>query len=143
MAPALEAWRADPTDIRLAMIAAVSLYHEADHYWVSYSKIDSRRVFGTTSSGLFRAELAKQCGDFALLRDVAEAHKHMKLDRPTRVVTNASQTARGATGYGEGPYGEGPYGGGPSIVVELDGGSKRHLTAVADTVEALWLSMLK
>ena len=66
----------------------------------------------------------------------------MKLDRPTRVVTDASQTAVGSTGFGEAPFGEGPFGGGPSIVIELDDGSKRHLSAVVDAVEAMWSSML-
>ena len=142
VAPALEDLRASPTNIRLAMVAAVSLYHEADHYWGSYSTIDSGRVFGTKSAGLFRAELSTRSEDYALLRDVAEAHKHMKLDRGTRAVTHASQTVVGAVEYGGAPYGEGPYGGGPSIVVELDDGSKRHLSAIIDAVEALWSSML-
>lgn len=142
VAPALEAWQAAPTDLRLAMAAAVSLYHVADYYWNSYSTEAPDRVLGSPSAGEFRARLADQSKEYALLRDVAESHKHMKLGRNTRVVTNASQTDVGATGYGEGPYGEGPYGGGPSIVIELDDGSKRHLTAIISTVEALWLSRL-
>ena len=81
VAPPLGAWRANLTDLRLAMIAAVALYHVADHYWESHSQVDSSRVLGTTSARHFRAELAKQSDDFRLLRDVAEAHKHMRLDR--------------------------------------------------------------
>ena len=52
------------------------------------------------------------------------------------------QSSVGATGYGEGPFGEGPFGGGPSIVVVLDNGSKRHLSAVAEEVMKLWSAML-
>jgi len=137
-----DAWLAQPTDIRLAMNAAVSLYHMADHYWHSYSRTEPTRVFSTLNAGAFRSEMAKANGHFKILRDVAEAHKHMELDRSSRVVTNANQTAVGAMGFGEGGYGTGPYGGSPSIVIKLDDGTKQHLSYLAGEVKELWLSML-
>jgi hypothetical protein len=143
VAPVLKEWRDDPTNVRLAKGAAVALYHEADHYWGSYSAADPTRVFGTTSAGLFRSELATRHPEYALLRDVAEAHKHMKLDRSTRVVTEAHQADVGSMGFGQGLFGAGPFGGGPSVVIKLDDGSKRHLSAVVDAVEALWATMLR
>lgn len=136
--PNHDAWLAQPTDLRLAMNATVSLYHMADHFWHTYAAIEPVRVFCKGSSGQFRTELAKRNNEYSLLRDVAEAHKHMKLDRSTRSVTETRQTAVGSTGYGEAGYGTGPYGGGPSIVVELDDGEKRHLSYLAQTVRALW-----
>lgn len=140
--PNLEAWLNQPTDIRLAMNAVVSLYHMADHFWHAYESVDLSRVFGTTNSAKFRAELAQRDTHFAVVRDVAEAHKHMKLDRASRVLTQSKQTAVGATGFGEAGFGTGPFGGGPSIVVELDDNSKQHLNYLADEVKRLWLSML-
>lgn len=140
--PNHDAWLAAPTDIRLAMNAAVSLYHMADHYWHSHFATDPSRVFSMTASGLFRTELAKRNKEYGLLRDVAEAHKHMILERSTRSVSESKQTSVGSTGWGEGGYGTGPYGGGPSIVVALDDGTKQHLSYIAKVVRELWQSML-
>lgn len=140
--PNLEAWLSQPTDIRLAMNATVSLYHMADHYWLAYSPIDPARVFGTKDSGSFRSELAMRNVHFKVLRDVAESHKHMELGRPSRVLTLANQTTVGATGFGEAGFSTGPFGGGPSVVVELDDGTKHHLSYIAEEVRQLWLSFL-
>lgn len=140
--PALEEWRANPTDVRRAMVAAVTLYHTADHYWGTHSVTDPPRVFGTSSQSQFRKELADREPDFALLRDVAEAQKHMTLNRSNRRVTDANQTDVGSMGFGEGPFGEGPYGGAPSVIIELDDGSKRHLSAVVEAVEKMWSARL-
>jgi len=140
--PNLDAWMNQPTDIRLAMNAVVVLYHMADHFWHAYSSSDPSRVFGTTKSSSFRSKLAKQDNHYKVLRDVAEAHKHMELDRPSRVLTQANQTKVGATGWGEGGFGTGPFGGGPSIVIELNDGSKHHLSYLAQKVKELWLSKL-
>ncbi len=141
--PNHDAWLAEPTDLRLAMDAAVSLYHMADHFWHTFSATEPARVFDTSNSSRFRTELAKRSAQYSLVRDVAEAHKHMKLDRPTRSVTESTQTAIGSTGYGETGFGTGPYGGGPSVVVELDDGTKQHLSYLAKEVRELWESILR
>ena len=141
--PALDDWRKAPTDIRLAMNAAIALNQMVDHYWHGFAPLDSSRVLNAPNAGSFRGELAKRSQDFALLRDVAEAHKHVKLDRSVRYVTAAGQTAIRALGWGEDPYGTGPWGGGPSVVIELDNGRRRHLNATAEQVMQLWISMLK
>lgn len=140
--PNLEAWLAQSTDIRLAMNAVVSMYHMADHYWHAYSVLEPSRVLSKNTSSAFRSELATSNSHFKILRDVAEAHKHMELDRSSRVVSNASQTAVGATAFGESDYGTGPYGGGPSIIIKLDSGTKHHLSYLVGEVKQLWQSML-
>ena len=101
-------------------------------------------MFGAASAAAFRKELATRNLRFALLRDVAEAHKHkhVKLDRPGRSLTGAEQTSVGATDFGESGFGTGPWGGGPSVVIELDDGSKEHLSMSVDQVVRLWYSML-
>jgi hypothetical protein len=141
--PNLEAWSSNSTDIRLAMNVAVSLFHMADHFWHTYSIADPVRVFNTKSPAAFRLELSNRYPYFMILRDVAEAHKHMKLDRPKRLLTQANQTAVGATGFGESGFGTGPFGGGPSVVVVLNDGTKHHLSFFAEEVKQLWLSFLK
>lgn len=140
--PNLAAWSAQPTDIRLAMNAVVSLYHMTDHFWYAYESVDPVRVFGTKSTNQFRNNLAQQFSHFAVVRDVAEAHKHMELDRKSRVLTESKQTAVGATGFGEAGFGTGPFGGEPSIVVKLDDNSKHHLIYLAEEVKGLWITML-
>jgi len=140
--PNLYEWSKQPTDERLAMNAVLSLYHLADHFWQAYSSSDPSRVFGTKNASYFRAKLAERDENFAILRDVAEAHKHMKLDRRNRKLTQSDQAAPGSTGFGEAGFGTGPFGGGPSIVVELDDGSKHHLSYITKQVKQAWDTML-
>lgn len=142
LAPNHATWLASPLDLRLAMNAILSLYHMADHFWHSFSQSDPNRIFQTPNSSLFRTEMAKRYNHFAILRDIAEAHKHMRLDRPTKTLTESKQTGVGTTGWGEGDFGTGPYGGVPSIVVQLDDNSKHHLIFLSQEVRQLWLSML-
>lgn len=140
--PALDAWSGDPTDLRLALSAVLPLYHTADHVWHSYASVDPAKVLGTSSPSQYRSILAQLHPEFAIVRDVAEAHKHCSLDRLTRVVTNAAQTQPGSLGYGEGGYGTGPFGGGPSLIVELDDGSRVHLSAFVGYVCSMWEDLL-
>lgn len=140
--PNHDAWIEHPTDMRLAMNAVLSLYHMADHFWHVFRKTDPNRTFHTPTAGAFRGELAKRDHKFAVLRDVAEAHKHMRLDRPERRITYAKQTSTSPTGFGEAGFGTGPYGGGPSIVVTLDDDSKHHLSHLTQHLRRSWVSML-
>lgn len=142
LVPNHEVWLVQPTDIRLAMNAVVSLYHMADHFWHAYNQTNPNLTFQTRNSALFRAALATRDNHFAVLRDVAEAHKHMKLDRPARILTDSTQSGIGSTGWSEVGYGIGPYGGGPSIIVHLNDNSKYHLSFLAQEVQKLWLFML-
>lgn len=140
--PNMSAWASQLTDERLAMNAVFSLYHLADHFWYSFSVFHPNRVLGANSSGEYRSTLAKRDPNFAILRDVAEAHKHVELNRNVRKLTYSCQTTVGSTGFGEGPYGTGPYGGGPSIVVTLNDKSRHHLSHIANKVFEMWESEL-
>lgn len=127
-----------PDDLRLAMIAAVAVNQMADHFWHAYQGDEAERVFGTTTVKGFRAELAKRQPEWAVIRDVAEAHKHVRLDRPSRTLTSASQTEVRTTPYGAGAYGAGPYGGTPSLVVALDNGQLVHFPGLLTKTVAMW-----
>jgi hypothetical protein len=78
-------WRASPLNERLAKNAvadANNMAARAFHHWRS---LEPAKIYGAQKEGLYRDELAKrECQDFAILRDVAEAHKHFQLDRLTR-----------------------------------------------------------
>jgi len=140
--PAVGEWCKVPTDIRLAMSTAVVLNQMADHYWHGFESADPTRVFHTATVKAFRAELAARNTDWALLRDVAEAHKHVKLNRPVRAVTSAGQAFVVSTGFGATPYGTGPWGGTSSVVIELDNGNRVHFSATVKKVMELWGSLL-
>jgi hypothetical protein len=87
----------------------------------------------------YRTWLAEQeCGDFQLVWDIADAHKHVELGRPGRAVTHDAQTSPGKLGYGEALYGEGIYGGAEQLVVQLDDGSRRALIGVIGRVVQMW-----
>ncbi len=45
-------------------------------------------------------------------------------------------------GWGEGGFGEGIFGGGDQIVIQLDDGSKRALSAVILAVMKMWAATL-
>ncbi len=140
--PSVSAWRDSTTDLQLAMHAAVSLNQMADYFWHEFSEAVPTSVLNQHSLKEFRKVLGTQFPSFALIRDVAEAHKHVKLNRNDRVLTGAEQTTVGNLGYGEAEYGVGTYGGGDEIVVELDSGQRRHFSAVVADTETMWVTLL-
>jgi len=141
--PNYKEWLASPLDERLAKNAVADANNMAArvfHYW---RDSDPSKIYGATSEGKYRNELtARECQDFGLVRDVADAHKHFELDRPNRRLTRADQTARGGMGWGEGGFGEGVFGGGPQLVVKLDNGTNRPLSAIMKNVIEMWQRLL-
>ena len=110
------------------------------HHW---RDLDPPQVYGAADEGSYRSELAaRECPDFGLVRDVADAHRHVTLDRPNRRLTGADQTGVGATAWGEAGFGEGVFGGGPQLVVTLDNDDKRPLTAIMKNVMEMWERLL-
>jgi len=141
--PNYEEWLTDPLNERRAKNAvadANNMTARVFHYWRDR---DPTKVYNTTSERAYRDALAaRECRDFGLLRDVADTHKHVHLDRPTRRVTRSNQTGPGTTGWGESGFGEGVFGGGPQLVVTLDDGTKRPLSAIMRNVIEMWERLL-
>jgi hypothetical protein len=131
---------ANPTDLRKAFHAAVSLYHISDWVWGDY-KHQPQRIFGATSlKKLQKSITADECNDFGLIRDIADASRHFRLHEtspPARTVHSATDVTIRATGYGEGPFGEGPFGGAPRVIVDT-GPGVRHLSAITKNVYEMW-----
>jgi hypothetical protein len=140
--PARDVWRRSPRDLRVSMNLAVSLNQMADHFWHQYHESEPTRVHGKTNVSVFRKFLAEGNPSFGLIRDVADAHKHVKLDRPDRVLTSAGQTSHGSLGWGEAEYGVGEFGGEEEVVIELDSGARRHFSGVVRDVFGMWHVML-
>ena len=68
------------------------------HYWCDR---DRAKVYGVSKKEeeKYRNELAaRECSEFALVRDIADAHKHFELDRKPRRLTNPDQTGTGTMG---------------------------------------------
>lgn len=140
--PNVSEWRKSALDLRLAMNAAVSLNQMADYFWHQFFESEPDRVFAKSDVGAFRRELATRHPSFGLIRDVADAHKHLKLNRNDRVLTSAGQTVLGSLGFGEAEYGLGSFGGSEEVVIELDSGQRRHFSGILEDVVAMWEAML-
>ncbi len=124
------------------MNAVVSANQMADHMHHYLSENNKSLLLGATGSHKYRIALAEIEPDFALVRDVAEAHKHVHLDRPDAQVRSADRTNIQPSRYGEMPYGEGLYSA-SQFVVELEGGSKRALSALMNKTIEMWEAQLK
>lgn len=98
-------WKKDETAIHKAMTVATNLNHMAEYYWNSYSHNPSR-VFGKTTFRDFRVQLELEYPDFALIRDICDAHKHLKLGRPKKRVSKSDQSSVGKMTWGEAKWGE-------------------------------------
>jgi hypothetical protein len=125
------------------MVAAQALNNMADYYWDGFASAEPARLFGATNVKAFRAELAKQHEQWGLVRDVAEAHKHVKLTRTPRAVTSAGQSLVAPTSWGQGGFGTGPFGGTPAVIVELDNGQRIHFSTAVKASMEFWESLLK
>ena len=139
--PAIQDWQADETAIHKAMLVATNLAHMTDYYWKSYSH-DSAKVFGAQSINDFRSQLITKNPDYALIRDVCDAHKHLELNRTSKRITKADQTTTGKMGWGEAKYGDGRWGSPEEIIVVEDSGEKHHFIGLVGRVEAMWQNLL-
>lgn len=136
--PDYQDFEADTTDLRKAVHAASSLYHLYEWVFRQYEATPSM-VFGCTNSSDLRAHLvANECPDFGLLRDLADANKHFRLDRPTAQVTTATQMETRSTGWDELLWDEASWDGLPEVIVQLDDGALRAFSAIAMNVLEMW-----
>jgi hypothetical protein len=136
-------WEKEPLKPHKAMNLAVSLNHMADYYWHEFGS-DPSKVLGATILKEFRSALGSALPAFALIRDVADAHKHFRLSRPTRKLTEASQATLGALGgWDEAALDEGQWDNPDEIVVTYDDGSRHAFGTAAKQVRDMWRQMLQ
>ena len=79
----------------------------------------------------YRQHLSKLNHEFELVRDLAKAQKHVKLDRGTPRVTSAKQVESRALGWDEASWDEALWDGPPQVVVTTDDGSVHVITSVS------------
>lgn len=141
--PNYDAWMVQPLGEHLAMNAVADANNMAARVYRHWENVDRAKVYGANNEGQYRNTLAaKECADFGLVRDVADAHKHVVLHRPARRITRAIQTILYTLGWSQGRWDEGGYDGAPQLVVTLDDGSKRPLTAIMGNVMKMWERLL-
>lgn len=90
----------------------------------------------------FKSKLSEKNPEFALLRDVADAHKHVKISRTDRNITHADQTQARIIGFGEAEYGAESYCDEKQIVVEDDNGKIRRFSLVIVAVNNMWRTLI-
>jgi hypothetical protein len=139
--PTYEDWKAHPFEEWRAKSAVGELNNMAERVFHHWRGVDRMKLHGAVTAHHYREEIAsRECSDFALIRDVADAHKHLELDRTSRRITRSDQTGVGRVGWGE-ALGE-SLGGDDEIVIVLDDGSKRSLRGVAKNVYMMWERLL-
>jgi hypothetical protein len=134
--PDYQAFLDAPTDLRLAFHAAASLFHLRD--WVAAAK--------GLDKGSLQLDLEARCKSFGVIRDVANAGKHLMLTNPStnvRGVGDVRLNEIGPSGYDVGPGGyDTPflaYGPVMAIVVAPDG---VLFARVASAVRDMWIKYL-
>ena len=141
--PSYDEWQADPLSEWKAKAATSNADTMAERVFAYWNMRDRTQVAGAAFASQYRTHLRQNvCADFGLVWDVHDGHKHAVLNRANRQVTTSDQTGVGRMGWGEGGFGEGVYGGGDQIVVQLDDGSKRALSAVMLNVMEMWEQIL-
>lgn len=144
-----EEFRAKPHGEYEAKMAVLNANDMAERMLHHYS--GTARVYGFRigeESAYRNALAARECDEFALVRDVAEGHKHFKLTRrsDTRRVSSAGQTGSRAFNWtnkaGE-PFAFFNNAGDSvsfvtDVIVTLDDGSTRPLLPVVGVVVTMW-----
>jgi hypothetical protein len=125
----------DTTSLRKAFHCANSLFHL--HDWVISEHPEAFQNCKTARD--LAKFLATQSSDFLIVKDLANATKHMHINSG-QVLVHAGASTVQSTGYGEGGYGMGPYGGGPRVRIQTVAGDV-EFTAVAKTVLDMWKQM--
>lgn len=141
--PNYDEWMASPLDDRRAKNAvgdANNMAARVFHYW---NTRDPAQIYNATSEGSYRNELvSNECTDFGLIRDVAEAYKHVELNRSSRQLTRTEQTRAEPHVYGGASYYGAAHYGGNQLVVMLDDGTKRPLAMIMQNVMEMWEELL-
>ena len=96
---------------------------------VAFSDLGAVRAAVQSHLIFLREPKAPHVDDVALLRDVADAFKHHKLDRPRATVDGARAIITVGTGWGKLRLGEGKWGGAEQVIVERKNGDQRALSA--------------
>lgn len=139
--PAEKEWRASQLDGRLAMILAGAINNLVDYYWHSTQEGLFPSPFFATGKKDFRKKLSAQSESLQLVRDIADAHKHLVVERADRKISRPDQVKPERVGYGQ-AYGL-CYGGGELLAVSLDNNETKYFVVVVDEAMAFWAKAIE
>lgn len=117
-------------DVRHAFNAIAAVDALAGHIWRWCRDHAPQEIVGAKNDIGFKQRLAETNADFALVRDMAKAQKHVHLDRGAPALKGADQIEVRSLGWGQMRWGEGRWGSPPQVVVETDLGEVRVVEAV-------------
>ena len=123
--------RANYADVRCAFNAVAAIDALAGHLYRWCSSYAKHEVVGVPDDSAYRERLARSNGDFALVRDIAKAQKHVQLTRGSPQVSKAGQVAKRSLGWGEARWDEGRWDGPPQVVVQTDAGDLCVVESIA------------
>lgn len=126
-------------DLRHAFLAVAVVDMLAAQIFHDLEVKDNQTVQNISDDSDYRGNLSQTNKDFCLLRDVAKAHKHVKLNRGTPLVDGSDQTSVKSLGWGVARWGEGRWGSPPQVVVATNSGEYR----VVETIIKKSLEFLK
>jgi hypothetical protein len=132
-----------PYDIRRARLAAIVLYHMADHFALDGFISRERRLMDQEIRAA-RASVQAMCPEFSLIGDVADASKHAKLATSTkapRQLSSAEQLSA-TPGTFEAPFGQGVFAEAAEVLVELDDGTTLPFLPAVRAALIAWKSMV-
>ncbi len=131
--PNVNDFHAHFADLRHAHNAIGSVDALAAHLYIWASINNPSAVASTKDDSADRANLAARSQDFALLRDIAKALKHVHLTQGNPQVSHAAQVTSRPIGYGQGGHGQGRYGGVVQVVVDIDASNFSYVETIVDT----------
>ena len=148
--PNYQAYMDSPLEEHLAKNTVAELNNMADWMFIYSSNNNRKLLFGAKTRSEYRDHLTKnECQDFALVRDVADAHKHVELTRSSRRLTRASQTNVEIPGgmfppsyFAPSYWARGYWGPREQFIVTLDTAGKRPLSKIIENVVAMWERLL-
>lgn len=123
-------------DLRLAFNAVAAVDALAAQLYVWCQANAPSETAGVPDDSHYRGRLAQANDDFALLRDIAKANKHVHLTKGTPQVSRAGQVSQKQLGWGVARWGEGRWGSPPQVVVDTNGGETRVVETIVDAALA-------
>jgi hypothetical protein len=109
-------------DVRRAFNAIAAVDALAGHIWHWCRANALHEIEETQDDSDYRRRLSQKNDDFALVRDMAKAQKHIHLTRGTPQVSGADQVESRSLGWGQASWGVGRWGSPPQVVVDMEDG---------------------
>jgi hypothetical protein len=132
-------YKQDPTSLRLAYHLAVSLFHLRDWTFAEHSGAGNWPY--ATTIGDYQRDLENLCGDFAYMRDLANAVKHKELDaskKPSTQMVGLANTEVSMAAFQPGAFQDNAFQTRTGIVSETAPAKHVDFEKAADAVMSMW-----